>query len=338
MSEEARKIFEAIEKANSIVITSHRSPDGDSMGSSAAVYHLLKNLGKHPTICHPDPSPSFISWVREDLNWFDFESDPEGVKTKMAEADLIFCLDYNGADRLGHGMEDLLRESQAFKIMIDHHPHPEDFVNIAVSRTSECSTCQIVFQLIEEGGKLAHVDTKVAQAIYLGIITDTGSFRFSSVNAQTHEIASFLLTKDINHSLIHERTFDDVRMERLMLHGYAMSSKLEVINHYHIAFIALSEEELKRFNYKKGDTDGLVNIALSISGVKVAVFFAEKDGQIKISFRSKGDISVNDIARIEFNGGGHRNAAGGASQDSLKQTIERFKSLIPKYFKGLNEA
>lgn len=338
MSDPAELIFEAIERANSIVITSHRSPDGDSVGSSAAFYHLLRNMGKFPVVCHPDPAPSFLSWVKDGLQWLDHEAEPESVKSKMDQADLIFCLDYNGADRLGHGMADLLTSAKAKKVMIDHHPHPEDFVDIAVSRTSECSTCQIVFQLIEEAGKLSFISKEVAEALYLGIVTDTGSFRFSSVNTKTHEIASFLLSKGIQHSLIHERTFDNVRLERLQLQSFAISNKLEVIHHYHIALVSLSEQELKRYNYKKGDTDGIVNIALSISGVKVAVFFSEKDGQIKISFRSKGDISVNEIARKEFNGGGHINASGGSSQETLVDTISRFKSLIPKYFKGLNEA
>lgn len=336
MSSKAVEIFDAIEKAERIVITSHRSPDGDSMGSSAGLFHVLKKMGKNPVVCHPDHCPKFLDWVMDGCDWYVHELEPEKVTQLMAEADLIFCMDYNGPDRMGHGMADLLRQSEAFKIMLDHHPRPDDFVDIAESRITEGSTCQILYDVIDEGGKLDYLEIKAGEAIYLGIMTDTGSFRFSSVNPRTHEILSKLLAIGVNHTSVHERTFDNVCLDRLKLQGYAIANKLEIIQHFHIAYIWLTEEELNKFHYKKGDTDGLVNVALAIEGIKVAAFFSEKDGQIKISFRSKGTIPVNGIAS-EFDGGGHVNAAGGVSQKSMEDTIHRFKTLIPKYFKGLNE-
>ena len=333
---EASEIKELINSSERIVITSHRSPDGDSIGSSLAMYRYLKAKGRNVTICHPDPAPEFLQWISEGSGLLNFEDEPEVVTETMRTADLIFCLDYNGSSRMGHGMGDLLDECTGKKVMIDHHPNPDDFVDIAVSVTEVCSTCQIVYEFIAACGDEDIIDANIGEAIYLGIMTDTGSFRYSSVDARTHEIISSLINKGVKHTLIHENTFDGMRIDRLKLRGYATSEKLEVINHYHVAFIALSAEELERFNYRKGDTDGLVNIALAVKGVKVAVFFSEKDGQIKISFRSKGDIAVNELAANEFNGGGHRNAAGGASQDSLEDTIKHFKAVIPKYFGNIN--
>lgn len=329
---EAQEILDLIGSSKKIVVTSHRSPDGDAIGSTLAMYHFITRLGGDVEICHPDPCPEFLEWIKHDTIIYNYEDHEEVVKDLMHAADLIFCMDYNGSDRMGHGMGPLLDECNGTKVMIDHHPHPDDFVDIAVSITNVCSTCQIVYELIEACDKLELINERIAEAIYLGILTDTGSFRYSSVDARTHEIASRLIAKGLNHTIIHENTFDNVRMDRLKLRGYATSEKLEVIHHFHIAYIWLTEEELERFNYRKGDTDGLVNTALAVEGVRVAVFFSEKDGQIKISFRSKGEIAVNEIAAKEFNGGGHRNAAGGASQDSMEDTIKRFKNVVPRYF------
>jgi phosphoesterase RecJ-like protein len=331
---EAQEILDLINKSERIVITSHRSPDGDAIGSSLAMYHFLDALGKKADVCHPDPCPEFLEWIMEEVPIDNYEDHEDIVKDKMHSADLIFCLDYNGSDRMGHGMGPLLDECSGKKVMIDHHPNPDDFEDISVSVTNACSTCQIVYDLIEEMGKIDLMNTKIGQAIYLGILTDTGSFRYSSVDSRTHEIASKLIAGGLDHTSVHENTFDNVRMDRLMLRGYATSEKLEVIHHYHVAFMWLTEEELDRFNYRKGDTDGLVNLALAVEGVNAAVFFSERDGQIKISFRSKGDLPVNELASNEFNGGGHRNAAGGFSQESMEDTINRFKSVVPKYFKA----
>ena len=331
---EAKDIVELIKASEKIVITSHRSPDGDSIGSSLAMYQFIKALGRNVEICHPDPCPAFLDWVKDDALIYNFEDEEDLVRSKMKEADLIFCLDYNGANRMGHGMSELLNEATGKKVMIDHHPRPDDFADITVSETSVCSTCQLVFELIDASGNSNLLNAKIGTPIYLGIMTDTGSFRYASVDARTHEIISNLIKAGVEHTPIHEDTFGNVRLDQLRLRGFAISEKLEIIHHYHIAYIALTEEELKRFHYQKGDTDGLVNTALSIEGVKVAMLFSEKDGQIKISFRSLGDIAVNDFATQEFEGGGHRNAAGGVSQLSMEETLKKFKAA---YFQHINE-
>ncbi len=334
---EAQAILDEIHRAKRIVITSHRAPDGDSIGSSVAMYHFLIALGKNPVICHPDPSQSSLDWVKENVNIFDYENDSERVKQEMLGADLIFCLDYNGAMRMGEAMGTLLNSCTGKKIMIDHHPHPDDFVDIAVSNTTVGSTSELIYELIAASGNLELMNVSIGTPIYLGIMTDTGSFRFSSVSARTHEILSHLLAVGVEHTSIHENTFDNVHLDSLKLRGFAMSEKLKVVPGYRIAYISLTEDELSKFNYKKGDTDGLVNIALSVEGVRVAVFFSEKDGEIKISFRSKDRIPVNSIASEQFSGGGHLNAAGGFSTMSIEETINKFIELVPKYFNDLRE-
>lgn len=329
---EAKQIFDLIQKANKIVVTSHRSPDGDSIGSSVAMYHFLKSLGKNAVICHPDPSPSFLDWIQKDVELFTFEDHEDFVSKSMLEADLIFCLDYNGAMRMGHGMCELLNSCTAKKVMIDHHPHPDDFVDIAVTQTDVCSTCQLVYEFIVSAGQHAQLNSQMGTAIYLGIMTDTGSFRYSSVTYRTHEIIADLLKIGVQHTSIHEDTFDNVKINRLKLRGYVIANKLEILPEYHVAYLTINEKELNDYHYEKGDTDGLVNTALSVEGVNVAVLFSEKDGQIKISFRSKGTIPVNKLAIDHFEGGGHANAAGGVSYVSMEETIKKFKSLVPSYF------
>ncbi len=329
---EAVQIVQEIEKASSIVITSHRSPDGDSIGSSLAVYHFIEALGKKAQICHPDPCPTFLNWVKGDVDIVDYENSPEEVGKLMDEADLIFCLDYNGAGRLGNEMGDLLLKTSGKKVMIDHHLNPDDFVDIPVSEPSVCSTSQLIFELIESSGRVDVLNTKIGTPIYLGIMTDTGSFRYSSVAPRTHEILSKLLQVGVQHTDVHEQTFDNNRIDKLRLRAHIIAERLELIKDYHVAIISVTEEELERFNFIKGDTEGLVNVALSIEGVNVAVFFTEKGEAVKISFRSKGDIAVNELASDHFDGGGHKNAAGGISHDGLVDTINRFKTLIPNYF------
>lgn len=334
--EYVKEVKEAIQGAEKIVITAHRSPDGDAMGSSVAMYHYIKALGKKPVICHPDPSPDFLDWITKGVEIYNFEDHEQTVKELMANAELIFCLDYNAEDRLGHGMSPLLTTSKAKKVMIDHHPNPDNFTDYPISETHLCSTCQIVYELISQGGDLDRINVKCGEAIYLGIMTDTGSFRYPSVDARTHEIVANLIQLGVDHTSVHERTFDDVGVDRLRLRGYAISEKLEIITQYGVAFISLTGDELERFHYRKGDTEGLVNIALSVSGIKVAAFFSQKDGEIKISFRSKGTIAVNMLASEHFDGGGHKNAAGGMSHMSMDETIAKFKQLIPRYFNDTN--
>lgn len=329
-----QQIESAILAAENIVITSHKSPDGDSIGSSLGLLHFIEKLGKKATICHPDPAPSFLFWL-DTSSILTMTDQPEEITTAFKQAEIIFCLDYNATDRIGPDMQSLLEEASCQKIMIDHHLNPQEFPTIAVSDTTACSTSQLILELIEQSGHLNLLDEQIGTPLYLGILTDTGSFRFPSVQPRTHELLAKLLDAGVQHHLIHQELNDNNSVSRLRLQGYAMSMKLEIMDEYHVSIIALSKEELATYNYQKGDTDGLANQALSIKGMKAAIVFTERDGIMKISFRSKGaENPVNTLAAEHFNGGGHANAAGGMSELSVSETLEKIKGLIPQYFKA----
>lgn len=327
----ASGIFQAITNANSIVITAHRSPDGDSIGSSMALYHLLKKWQKNVTVVHPDPAPEFLHWVPNQEVIVDFENQAEKATELLQAADLIFCLDYNEPSRVGKDMQEVLVQSNAVKVMIDHHLHPADFCDFTLSETSACSTCELLFQWLKAIQRENEIDETIGKCLYLGIMTDTGSFRFPSVTSGTHEIAAFLIEKGVKHFEIHEAVFDTNTIDRIRLKGYALSEKLVLIPGIPVAYASLSEEELHRFNYQKGDTEGLVNQILGIQGIKMAVFFAEKDGKVKISFRSKGEYIVNQLANDHFEGGGHAYASGGISTETLGKTIDKFVTNVKNY-------
>lgn len=321
-----------IQAASHIVITAHKSADGDSVGSSLGLLHFIEKLGKKAVICHPDKAPDFLAWL--DVSPIILmDENPEKVTEEMKKADLIFSLDYNATNRVGPDMQILLEEATCKKIMIDHHLGPEDYATITLSEPSTCSTSQLIVELIEQSGHLDLLDEKIGTPLYLGILTDTGSFRFNSVKPRTHEVLAKLLAAGVEHHLIHERLGENNTESRLRLQGYAMSEKLEILYENNVAIISLSKEELAKYNYKKGDTDSLANLILSIKGMKAAVVFTERDGIMKISFRSKGEENpVNMLAKEHFNGGGHANAAGGMSELSVDETLEKLKGLIPQYF------
>jgi len=327
-----KKIEEEILNASHIVITSHKSADGDSVGCSLGLLYFIEKLGKKAVICHPDKAPEFLHWL--DTSKIVLLSDsPEEVTRNFQNADLIFCLDYNATNRVGPEMQALLESSTSKKIMLDHHLDPEDFPTLVVSETSASSTSQLITELIIQSEHEDLLDENIGTPLYLGILTDTGSFRFPSVQPRTHEILAKILAGGVRHHLIHEVLNDNNTESRLRLQGYAMSEKLEILDDYKISIISLSKEELAKYNYKKGDTDSLANLCLSIKGMKVAIVFSERDGIMKISFRSKGkENPVNVFAKENFNGGGHANASGGMSDLSVSETLDKIKGLIPTYF------
>jgi len=329
-----QQIAEAISQSQHIVITAHKSPDGDSIGSSMALYQFCKALGKTASICHPDPAPEFLLWLPEVGQVLNMEQHAAEVTEKMTTADLIFSLDYNEPSRLGDQMQPLLENSSAKKIMVDHHLHPSDFADITVSESDACSTCQLIFDLIEGSGNLSVLNAEIGTPIYLGIMTDTGSFRFPSVQARTHEILAKLIQAGVKHYEVHENVYDTNTVDRLKLRGYALSEKLDILEDNRVAIISLSTEELDRFNYQKGDTEGLVNTALSVAGMRAAVLFSQSGDIIKISFRSKGkENPVNQLAADHFHGGGHANASGGRFDGGLPEAVALFKSVVNQYLK-----
>lgn len=332
---DSNQIYQAVLKAEKIVITAHKSPDGDSIGSSTALHQILNKWGKQVANVHPDPAPSFLNWVPFQHEIISYETDPSQAKALIESADLIFCLDYNEPSRVGSEMQTVLEQAKAVKIMIDHHLHPSEFCSLRISEPSICSTAQLVYEWMEEINQLSVVDAAIGTSLYLGLMTDTGSFRFPSVNSKTHLILADLISKGVKHWEIHEAVYDTNTLDRIRLKGYALSEKLVCLEGLPVAYASLSEEELKRFNYQKGDTEGLVNQILGIDGIKMAVFFAEKDGKIKISFRSKGEYFVNELANTHFSGGGHAYASGGISDESLEATIEKFVTNVPNFIPKL---
>jgi phosphoesterase RecJ-like protein len=320
-----------INNAKHIVITAHKSPDGDSIGSSLGLFHYLSKITSNVYICHPDIAPKFLRWIPGFESIKSLDKNEGDVKDHFDKADLIFCLDYNSSSRIGL-METLMNNSTATKVMVDHHRDPDpNFCELMFSDISSCSTSQLIYEIIEASGDVEMVDQTVGTPLYCGIVTDTGSFRFSSTQPRTHKIAADLIERGVEHWKAHENIYDTNTLDRIQLTSYALLEKLVVDREHHTAFISLDQEELRRFSASKGDTEGLVNQALAIEGVQVAVFFKESDGLVKISFRSKGSIPVNNLAKMNFSGGGHLNAAGGKFIGNINNAIKKFVTILPKF-------
>jgi len=317
-----------IEESNEIVILSHKSPDGDSIGSSIALYNFLLAKNRSVTVVTPDPAPDFLSWMHGFDQIINFEQKPDLSMEKISKADLIFCLDFNDPSRIGGLQEGLEANSSAYRINIDHHRDPKDFCDLQLVDITASSTAELIFELIEGMRQASHLNKEIAEGIYTGILTDTGSFRFASTSERTHWITSKLIGLGIEPDKIYRQVYDSYSSERLKLLGYSLYKALKLYHEEQIAIIALDAEELSTFKFKRGDTEGLVNYPLSIQKVQASILLTEKDGLIKMSFRSKGEIAVNLFAKKYFNGGGHLNAAGGASDKSMKETLNILEAHI----------
>ena len=313
-----------------IAIIPHRSPDGDAMGSTLALYHFLLKLNHKAVVISPNEFPNFLSWLPCSETVLIYENDKENCTKILNEAELVFTLDFNALHRTGE-MEQVLNKLTAPMIMIDHHQKPDTYATITYSDTAIGSTCEMVYNMILFLDKKALLDKTIATCIYTGITTDSGSFRFPSTTSTTHRIAAELIDLGIDNSEIHNLLFDDNSANRLQLLGRALQN-IKVFPKYKTSYITLTQKELDEFQYQKGDTEGVVNYGLTIKGINFAAIFIEHKDEniIKISFRSQGDFDVNQFAREHFNGGGHINAAGGKSYESLKATTNKFEELISK--------
>ncbi|MBT8393645.1 MAG: bifunctional oligoribonuclease/PAP phosphatase NrnA [Flavobacteriaceae bacterium] len=320
-----------------IVIVSHKNPDGDAIGSSLGLYHFLIKLNHDVSVIMPNDYPDFLKWMPGQDIIKNYENNKSLAEVSIEEADLIFTLDFNSLERAGE-MESCLKQSKATKIMIDHHQQPSDYAAYMYSDVSISSTCQMVYHFIHMLGKVQLIDKHIGTCLYTGIMTDTGSFRFSSTTSTTHKVVANLIEKGVDNSEIHRNVYDTNSFNRLQLLGKALNN-LKVIPELKTAYITLSQKELNKFKFRKGDTEGVVNYGLSLKNVVFAAIFIEHkhEGVVKISFRSNGDFSVNEFARTHFSGGGHTNAAGGRSNLSLQQTVEKFISILPDYKKDLNK-
>ncbi|MCR4560299.1 MAG: bifunctional oligoribonuclease/PAP phosphatase NrnA [Bacteroidales bacterium] len=325
------KAKQLISEAKKIVLTAHLNPDGDALGSTLALYNIFK-AEKECKIILPNNIPDTFKWMpscSEILIW-----NPS-YENLIKEADLIFLLDFNNATRVDK-MQKFLEESPAKKIMIDHHPQPQEgLCEVYFSFPEAAATCELVYSFCKECE--IDINIEAARCIFTGLVTDTGCFQFNCTGQRTFQVASELAVMDFDRSEIIHHIYDSYSEGRMRLEGYVLSKKMKVFPEFHTAYISLSLAEAEKFGYKVGDTEGFVNLPLSIENVKFSAFFMERDGIIRCSFRSKGGFKVNTIAEKYFNGGGHDNAAGGKSYKSLEEVVSRFVSLMPKVTKELQE-
>jgi len=328
-------VHKLLDEPQKIVIVTHWSPDGDALGSSLGMYHYLLSRKHTVTVVTPNDYPRFLNFLPGNDKVIDFQKNAKTGKAAIAKADMIFCMDFNSLKRIEElGKE--VEKSKATKVIIDHHQKPDTFADYLIHSVEASSTCELVYGFISanEDGEL--ITKKVATCLYTGIMTDTGSFSFSSTTATTHSCAAMLILAGAENEKIHQQIYNDSTEDRLRLLGYCLSEKLTVLKDYNTAFFSLRADELKKFNHKKGDTEGVVNYALSIAGIEFAAFFVERDGGVKSSFRSKSEFDVNQFARKHFNGGGHQHAAGGNSDVSLDEVVLQFIAVLPEYKKELN--
>lgn len=321
-------------KGEGIVITTHHKPDADALGSSLGLHRLLTNMGHAVQVISPTDYPFFLDWMPGQGSVINFEERPDDARVLIEQAAIIFCLDFNDPARI-NDMGKLVSESSAAKILIDHHRNPVDFAQYRYWTLNTSSTSELIYNLANDCGWLRYLDAEAAGCLYAGIMTDTGSFRFSTTSSQTHRIIADLIDKGAQHSNIHELLFDNYTLMRYRMMGYVLYEKLEILPEFRTALIYLNRDELQRFDVQTGDTEGFVNFGLGIKDVVLSVLIIDRTKLVKMSFRSKGNFPCNEMASTHFDGGGHLNASGGSSTDTLEATVEKFKRILPEYKSAL---
>lgn len=311
-----------------IAIIPHRGPDGDAMGSTLALYHFLLKQNHQPIVVAPNEFPDFLAWLPGSETVKIYEKDKENCTAILEDAELVFTLDFNAFHRTGE-METVLEQLIVPFIMIDHHQKPDDYAAVMYSDTQFGSTCEMIYNFISFLDQKASIDKTIATCIYTGILTDSGSFRFPKTTGNTHRIVAELIDLGVENTVIPTQLFDNSSYDRLQLLGRALQN-MKVIAEKQTSYITLTQAELNEFHFVKGDTEGIVNYGLSIKGIVFSAIFIENQEEkiIKISFRSQGSFDVNEFARNHFNGGGHINAAGGKSEESLSDTVAKFEELV----------
>lgn len=311
-----------------IFITTHHKPDGDAMGSALGLYHYLKQTGHEPIVVSPSEVPDFLMWMPGMDTVLNFESEAKAGLAALEDSDLIFCLDFNRLDRV-KALEIPLRGSGQPKILIDHHLLPEsDVFSYGISRPAKSSTCEMVYDFILLNNGRDYLSQAVMQCLYTGLMTDTGSFRFPVASASVHAMVADFKNRGLEHGPIHDEVFDVWSEKRMRFLGYLLYKKMEIYPEKKTGIITVSRNELEQFEVLAGDTEGIVNYPLSIAGITTSVLIIERKDEVKLSFRSKGDIDVSVLAREHFEGGGHFNAAGGRSRISLNETLSKIKTLL----------
>ncbi|MDR1699290.1 MAG: bifunctional oligoribonuclease/PAP phosphatase NrnA, partial [Prevotellaceae bacterium] len=309
---------------------SHSSPDGDAIGSSLGLSHFLQSLGKQVSVIVPNRYPDFLAWMPQCKEILLYNYYTEKSNQRLAEADLIFAVDLNALSRMGAEVSKAVAKSNAPFILIDHHPQPDDF-DVVISHTEITSTCELVLRFIYQMGYLEQLSREAAICLYVGMMTDTGNFSFNSNQPEIYLIIAQLLRFGVDKDDIYNKVFNNHSADRMRLMGYVLDKKMRLYPELRGAMISLSKEELKRYNSKKGDTEGFVNLLLSIKGISIAAFFREENDRIKVSLRSRGSFPVNKLCAENYNGGGHFNAAGGESFVTLKELEDDFERVLTDF-------
>lgn len=321
-------LYPLLHQPKKLVITTHQKPDADAMGSSLALGHYLRKRGHHVTIISPTNWADFVNWMPGTAEVINYEQQQQRANQLLSEADMLFCLDFNIFYRT-KSMTSSLASMTCTKVLIDHHQEPDEAsFDFGVSDTTKSSTSEMIYDFIVGAGDADLIDQDMASCIYAGVVGDTGSFRFSSTHAGVHTLVADLKKRGLDHGRVHEGLYDNFLENRLRFIGHVLLNRLEIFYEYNTALIAIPKSDLVQFNIRTGDTEGLVNYPHSIQGIRFTAIVIDRDEERKWSFRSKGQFDCNTFARTYFEGGGHYNAAGGRSGQSLSDTVATFKSLL----------
>jgi len=320
-----------------IVLTSHRNPDGDAIGSTLAMYHFLKGQGHSVQMIVPSDFPANLAWMPGIHEMLVYDDDPEEVKDLFEQKDIVFCLDFNAIDRIDKVGQLFIDKNDIYKVLIDHHLYPESFPDFTLSDTTASSTCELVYRFMDMLGQLDELNETIGECLMTGILTDTGSFKYST-SPRLFRIVAELLEAGVDDYKLQDLIYNSLDEKHLRLLGHCLNRRMEVLDEYHTGIIVLTKADYKQFEIKRGDTEGIVNFLLKMKHIKVAAFIMEQPTIVKISLRSKGDFSVQEIAQKYFRGGGHKNASGGASFIGLGATIRKFKEILPEYKEQLAQA
>ena len=323
-----QEIFPLLNQPHTIVITTHQKPDADAMGSCLALRHFLVQLGHKVSVISPTNWAGWVNWMPGAKEVLDYEMDKQKAEAQLDKADWLFCLDFNIFHR-AKTMTEKLKQLTCTKILIDHHQDPDEAsFDYGISDTKKSSTCEFIYDLIVDSGHADKINEEFGECIYAGVVGDTGSFRFSSAQASVHKLVADLKSRGLEHGMVHDKLFDNFLENRLRFVGHVLLHRMEVFYEYNTVLIAVPKNDLLKFGIKTGDTEGLVNFPQTIQGIKLVALVIDRDEERKWSFRSKGDFDCNAFARKYFDGGGHFNAAGGRSNDSLEKTVQKFKQVM----------
>jgi bifunctional oligoribonuclease and PAP phosphatase NrnA len=326
-----KELTKHFSSSENILLICHINPDGDAIGSQLALYHYLRTQGKKAEMVSPNNLQEFLKWMDGANRIHIYIRERDTCRKLIADADLIVMLDFNQTNRLGEA-EEQINSSAAEKVIIDHHLEPGDFSGLMISDPSKCSTSEIIHELITMLNDGPFINKFYAEALYVGIITDTGNFVHGNYSSRTFRIVADLLDTGIDKERIHNLIYNNFSSDRMRLMGFSLNEKMILLPEYQTAYIALTRNDLAAFKHAKGDTEGFVNMPLSISGIIFSTLFIEKEGFVKLSFRSKGKFPANQFAAEFFSGGGHLNAAGGEYQDTLDNTIRYFRKVLEENF------